>query len=143
MLELVYSSPFKEFIKGMILQKHSLGYKYDSSPRVLYKFDQFCVAYGCTEPVLSKELIQIWVQKHPNEAQATLQRRVSIIRQLAIYMTRIGINAYVLPKNIIPKGPKYIPYIFSNDELMAVFKQVDACNYNAEVPFRHLIMPLL
>lgn len=143
MTEFAYSSPFKEFIQGMILQKHSLGYKYDSSPRVLYQFDQFCLAYGCTEPVLSKELVQIWSQKRPNEAHASMQHRVGIIRQLALYMTQIGVHAYLLPKNIIPKGPAYIPYIFSNNELAAFFKQVDSCHYCAEVPYRHWIMPLL
>jgi integrase len=143
MTEFVYSSPFKEFIQGMILQKRSLGYKYDSSTRVLYKFDQFCLAYGCTEAVLSKELVQIWAQKHPNEAHATLQNRVGIIRQLAMYMIRIGVHAYVFPKNALPKVPEYIPYIFSNEELVAFFKQVDACHYHAEVPYRHWIMPLL
>lgn len=143
MTEFVYSSPFKEFIQGMILQKHSLGYKYDSSPRVLYKFDQFCLAYGCTEPILSKELVQSWSQKHPNEAHATMQHRVGIVRQLAMYMIRIGVHAYVYPKNTLSKGPEYIPYIFSNDELAALFKQVDACHYCSEVPYRHIIMPLL
>jgi integrase/recombinase XerD len=143
MTEFAYSSPFKEFIQGMILQKHSLGYKYDSSPRVLYQFDQFCLAYGCTEPVLSKELVQIWSQKHPNEAHASMQHRVGIIRQLALYMNQIGVHAYVLPMNIIPKGSTYNPYIFSNNELAAFFKQVDSCHYCAEVPYRHWIMPLL
>jgi len=98
----------------MILQKRSLGYKFDSSPRLLYKFDQFCLAHGCTEPVLSKELVQIWSQKRPNEAHATMQNRLGIIRQLALYMNQIGVHAYVLPKNIILKGPAYIPYIFSS-----------------------------
>lgn len=60
-----------------------------------------------------------------------------------MYMTRISVHAYVLPKNTIPKGPRYIPYIFSNDELAVFFRQVDACHYCAEVPHRHLIMPLL
>jgi integrase/recombinase XerD len=144
MIEFVYRSPFKEYIQGMILQKRSLGYKYDdSSPRLLHKFDQFCLAHGCTEPVLSKELVQIWTQKHPNEAQATFLHRVGMIRQLAMYMTRIGVHAYVFPKNILPKGPEYIPYIFSNDELAAFFEQADACHYCAEVPHRHWIMPLL
>jgi Site-specific recombinase XerD len=143
MTEFIYSGPFKEYLQEMILQKRSLGYKYDSSPRVLYKFDQFCTAYGFTEPVLSKELVQRWIQKHPNEAYASLRHRVGIIRQLALYMTHVGIHAYILPKNIIPKGPEYIPYIFSNDELVAFFKQADACHYHAEVPHRHRIMPLL
>jgi len=94
MTEFAYSSPFKEFIQGMILQKRSLGYKFDSSPRLLYKFDQFCLAHGCTEPVLSKELVQIWSQKRPNEAHATMQHRLGIIRQLALYMNQIGVHAY-------------------------------------------------
>lgn len=141
--EFVFQSPFQEFIRGMIRQKHSLGYKYDSSARTLYKFDQFCLTYGCTEPVLSKELVDAWNQKRPNEALATMRNRVIVVRQLAMYMSRLGIQAYALPKNTIPKESQYIPHIFSNDELAAFFKQTDACHYCAEVPNRHWIMPLL
>ena len=91
MTEFVYSSPFKEYIQGMILQKRSLGYKYDdSSPRLLHKFDQFCLAHGCTEPVLSKELVQIWAQKHPNEAQATFLHRVGMMGALPVFVTHIA-----------------------------------------------------
>jgi integrase len=143
MTEFVYSSPFQEFIQGMIHQKRSLGYKYDSSTRMFYKFDQFCLAYGCREPVLSRELVNAWSQKRPNEAQATLLNRVGIVRQLAIYLNSLGVHAYVLPKNIMSKGPRYVPYIFSNDELAAFFKQTDACRYHAEAPYRHWVMPLL
>jgi integrase/recombinase XerD len=52
MTEFVYSSPFQEFIREVIRQKQSLGYKYDRCAWTLYKFDQFCRAYGSTEPVL-------------------------------------------------------------------------------------------
>lgn len=143
MTELVYSSPFQEYIREVIRQKRSLGYKYDRCAWTLYKFDQFCLAYGSTEPALSKELVQAWSQKRPNEAQATLRNRVVVVRQLAMYMTRLGIAAYVPPKNTIPKEPKYIPHIFSNDELVAFFKQVDTCHIHSIVPNRHWIMPLL
>lgn len=138
-----FASPFQTFIQEVIYQKRSLGYKYDSSARMLYKFDQFCLTYGCTEPVLSKELVHAWSQKRPNEAQATLQNRVNVVRQLAMYMTHLGACAYVVPKNTIPKGPRYIPHIFSNDELAAFFKHADACHVLSIVPHRHWIMPLL
>jgi integrase len=143
MTEFIYSSPFQELIREVIRQKHALGYKYDSSARALYLFDRFCLTYGCTEPVLSKELVLAWSQKRPTEAQATLKNRTCVVRQLAMHMTRLGMHAYVLPKNILPKGSRYIPYIFSNEELAAFFKQADASHYCAEVPHRHLIMPLL
>ena len=58
-------------------------------------------------------------------------------------MDRLGHKTYVLPKKITPKGSAYTPYIFSNQQLAALFKQIDACHYCAEVPLRHQIMPLL
>ena len=143
MSEFSYNSPLQEFIKGMIGEKRSLGYQYESSARTLYTFDQFCLKYGCVDAVITKKLIETWIQKKPNEALATLQNRACVVRQLALYMTRLGTQAYVLPKNTIRKGPRYTPYIFSNKEIAALFKQTDACHYCAEVPLRHRIMPLL
>lgn len=143
MNEFIYRSPFQPFILGMISEKRSLGYKYDSSPRALYQFDQFCLAYNYTAPVMSKALIHAWVQQRPNEALATLHNRVGVVRQLAMFMTRQGVPAYVLPKNTLPKVPEYVPYIFSNEELTAFIKQTDACHYCCEAPHRQRIMPLL
>lgn len=84
-----------------------------------------------------------WVQKLPNESLATLHNRASVVRQLALSMTRLGVPAYVLPRDALPKVPRYTPYIFSDPEMAALFQQVDACRYCAEVPLRHHIMPLL
>lgn len=143
MNECNYQSPFKTFIEGVIREKRSLGYKYVSSAWTLYKFDRFCLEYGCVDAVITKHLAYAWIQKIPNESLATLQNRASVLRQLALYMTRLGIQAYVLPKNALPKVPEYAPYIFSDKEIAALFQQADACHYCAEVPLRHRIMPLL
>ena len=97
MSEISFNSPLQEFIKGMIGEKRSLGYKYASSAWTLYKFDQFCLTYGCVEAVITKKLIHAWIQKKPNESLATLRNRVCVVRQLALYMTRLGIQAYLLP----------------------------------------------
>ncbi len=138
-----YQSPLQPFIEGLIREKRSLGYQYDSSPRILYKFDQFCLHYGCTEAALTQPLVNAWVQKSPHESLATLHNRASVVRQLALYMTRLGVPAYILPRDALPKAPEYTPYIFSDQEIGALFEQVDACRYCAEVPLRHRIMPLL
>lgn len=142
MNEFTFRSPLKEYIEGMIVQKRSLGYKYDgSSSRLLFKFDQFCLARDGEE--LTKELVHAWAEKRPNESAATLENRVGVVRQLALYMTRIGAVAYVVPTGILPKVPDYVPHIFSDKELAAFFRQVDACHYCAEVPQRTWILPLL
>lgn len=143
MNEFNYQSPLQTFIEGVIREKRSLGYQYGSSARALYKFDQFCLQYGCVDAIITQQLAHAWVQKIPNESLATLHNRASVLRQLALYMTRLGIQAYVLPKNALPKTPEYVPYIFSDKEIAALFQQADACHYCAEVPLRHHIMPLL
>jgi len=103
MTKYAFRSPFKKYIEGMIAQKRALGYKYHgSSPRLLFQFDKFCLTQGCTEPVLSKELAHAWAKKRPHEAMATLHHRVGIVRQLALYMTRIGLHAYVFTASSLP-----------------------------------------
>ena len=59
MNEFNYQSPLKTLIEGMIREKQSLGYKYVSSARILYRFDQFCLTYGCDDARMVKKLIHI------------------------------------------------------------------------------------
>ena len=105
MNEFHYQSPLKAFIEGMIREKRSLGYKYISSARILYRFDQFCLTYGGDDALITQPLAHAWIQKAPNEAPATLHNRACVLRQLALYMTRLGIPSYVLPKKALPKVP--------------------------------------
>ena len=143
MTDFHYQSPLRTFIEGMIGEKRSLGYQYQGSPRLLYQFDQFCLHYGCVDTVITRSLVNAWIQKSPHESLAVLHNRASVVRQLALYMNRQGVAAYVLPKNTLPKVPEYTPYIFSDYEIITLFQQVDACRYCAEVPLRHYIMPVL
>jgi integrase len=54
----------------------------------------------------------------------------------------MGFEAYIMPKGLMPRVPKYMPYIYSNNELKRIFEQTDRCNYCYEVPYRHWIMPI-
>jgi len=57
-------------------------------------------------------------------------------------MIRLGTPAFILPKGMLPNVPRYIPHIYSNDELKRIFEQTDCCRYCSEVPYRHLVMPV-
>lgn len=138
-----YQSSLGEYIEGLIQQKRALGYRYDTPLRTLKHFDQFCIESNWTRPSLDKSLVDKWNQKRSYEAHATWKSRIQVIRQLARYMKRLGFPAYVTPTGALPKGPRYIPHIYSETELTAFFKQVDACAYCHEAPYRHVTMPLL
>jgi len=138
-----YHGPLGEYIEGLIRQKRALGYQYNTPTRTLQRFDQFCIALSWTVPRLDKPLVDAWNQKRPHEAHATWKGRIQVVRQLALYMARLGLPAYVASTGTLPKGPRYVPHIFSDAELAAFFRQVDACTYCAEVPYRHWTMPLI
>lgn len=143
MRKLPFQSSLHEFISGCILEKRAVGYKYTTSAWSLYKFDQFCISQSYTETVITRDLAHAWIQRKPNEALATQQNRAGVLRQLALYMTRLGLPSYVLPPKILPRKEHYQPYIFSDAEVTAILSKVDACHYCSQVPLRHLIMPLL
>ena len=49
----------------------------------------------------------------------------------------------MLPAGVLQKPARYIPQIYSDRELAALFEQTDRCHYCSEVPYRHLVMPVL
>lgn len=138
-----YQSTLGKYIEGLLQHKRALGYRYDRPEYIFRHFDQFCIKSNWAKDNLGKSLVDQWCQKRPNEAHATWKGRIQLIRQLAIYMTRLGVPAYVVPVGILPKGPRYVPHIYSGEELSAFFCQVDASPFCAEVPYRHLTMPVL
>jgi integrase len=51
--------------------------------------------------------------------------------------------AYLLPRAALPRPARYVPHIYTDAELAALFAQTDRCHYCSEVPLRHLVMPVL
>jgi integrase len=137
-----YLSVFSVYITGVIEQKQSIGYKYQSEAALLRRFDLFCRIHYPDVKVLSKELALDWGRQRPGEHPSTLQGRVTVVRELAKYMVNNGVLAFVLPEGTIPKSPRYLPYLYSDDEIKRIFARIDQCKYCAEVPFRHYVMPL-
>jgi integrase len=137
-----YTSLFAPHIVGLIEQKRALGYKYGGEPAILRRFDAFCAERHPHESVLTREMMLDWAAKRPGETPATLQGRITPVKELAKYMVRLGLEAFILPKGFMPRIPRYVPHIYSNDELKRIFTQADRCHYHIEVPHRHLVMPV-
>lgn len=137
-----YSSQFAPHICGLIEQKRALGYKYKSQPGILRRFDLFCSENYPNDSVLSQEIMLHWAAKRSGEHPGTLQGRFTPIQELAKYMARKGLPAFVLPKGHLPKVPRYLPHIYTNEELKQIFEQTDRCHFCSEVPYRHYAMPV-
>jgi len=138
-----YHGPFKAYIKNFVEVKQALGYKYLTETSHLKRFDRFTAEKYNSADTLTKEIVMEWCNKKPYEKQENLCARVSVIRQFAIYLDNLAMNAYVIPKNHFKSGEKYVPYIYTDIELQKFFFETDKCHYCSQCPYRHLIMPIL
>jgi hypothetical protein len=62
-MKYAYSSNFKTYIEGLMEQKNSIGFPYNSSARILKTFDNFCIHNYPDETILTQEITMHWAEK--------------------------------------------------------------------------------
>ena len=142
MNNIVYSGPFKDHIKEFVDLKQAVGYKYLTEAAHLKRFDTFTIKRGYTAESLTRQIVLDWCKKQSYESQANQNARASVLRQFCTYLVSVGVTAYIIPKGHFPSTPRYIPHIYTRDELQRFFAQTDTCHSCYDRPFRHLIMPV-
>jgi integrase/recombinase XerD len=132
-------------IAGLIAEKRALGYKYVSEERTLARFEAFCASEFPGVGTVTRASVEAWIAAAHGRAvkPATVINLMSPVRELARWLGRRGVDAYVLPGGVLPKPAPYVPHIYPDRELAALFAATDRCHYCPEVPFRHLVMPVL
>jgi integrase len=132
-------------ITALVTQKRAVGYKYAAEERVLARFAAFCRTEFPELRAPDQASVEAWLSAARRRAvtPATLQTLAAPVRELARWLGRRGVPAYVLPKGTLPTPARYVPHVCTDQELAALFAQTDCCRYCAEVPLRHLVMPVL
>ena len=132
-------------IEGLICEKRATGDKYVSEERALARFEAFCASEFPGVDTVTRACVEAWIAAARGRAvkPATVINLIAPVRELARWLHRRGVDAYLLPAGALPKPAPYIPHIYTDRELAALFEQTDRCHYCPEVPFRHLVMPVL
>ena len=137
-----YESYFAPHIVGLVQQKRAIGYTYEDSERILENFDRFCVSQFPHETNLTRELGLAWAVRTEAEGNNTFRNRMMPVRELARYLNRLGIDAYLIPLDLTPKAARYVPYIFTQEDLRTFFDILDQIPYKRNFPVRHLVIPM-
>lgn len=132
-------------IAGLVAEKRALGYKYVCEERALARFSAFCANKLPGLDTVTRASVEAWIASARRRAAkpATVSSLLAPVRELARWLHRRGVDAYVLPTGVLEKPARYVPHIYSDQELAGMFAQTDHCHYCPEVPFRHLVMPVL
>jgi integrase/recombinase XerD len=132
-------------ITALAAEKRAVGYKYDAEARILARFEAFCREEFPGLDTVTKDSAEAWITtaRRRGVKPATLQGLAAPVRELARWLGRRGTAAHVLPLGALPRPARYVPHIYTDQELADLFAATDRCHYSAEVPFRHLVMPVL
>ncbi|ACV62306.1 integrase family protein [Desulfofarcimen acetoxidans DSM 771] len=118
-----YQSQLAPYISGLIRQKRADGYSYEFEAYMLERFDRFCIENGYDNGSLTRELVMAWAEQRPSESKNYRNQRVSFVRQLALYVISLNMEAYI--PRAFESNEISVPHILSFDEVHEFYKAVD------------------
>ena len=131
------------YINDFINMRFNLGFKSKGAKYSLLAFDAFAKKKGLERITITQELAEQWCSRRPNEATDTWCHRNGFLRQLSVYLNNLGYESYIPPK-VFSKHDTFIPYIFSEAELQALFNACDSLVlYDKHARSGIMVMPLL
>lgn len=104
--------------------KKKLGFKFTTGAVILSLFDRVAEKSAEIGPGITKEFAERWSKKNLNESERYRYERVRSAAQFSLYLCDLGIDSYIPKLPPYPHGT-FIPYIYSQKEMAAIFKASD------------------
>ena len=141
----VYSSLLASYISDLIAQKHLLGYSFAYGELALKRFDEFCSENYPQESTITRAMGLAWAVRRPTEKPVSTAKRLAPVRELAKYMLRKGVDAYVIPDEFVKQpAVRYAPHIFTDKELECFFHETDSIHPHIHKEcMEPLVMPVI
>jgi len=137
----VFSNLCLEFIK----YKRGLGHKYSiGSQYIVHDICSCLNRMNINDIILTRDTIETLAKRRSGESLETQAIRIRFLQQFAVFLTIKGYDAYVYPKHNMPRYKyDFRPYIFSHDQIIAIFKASDKIIPCKHSPKAHLVYPAL
>lgn len=119
-----YSSVLAPYMNKLLEIKSSAGFSALRMKWILKELDDFANERQLTDPHITEEFVTEWRKARIADCDRTIYAKYSVLCQLTTLMSRHGCVCYI---PIMPKQPKsnFTPYIFSEEQIAAIFKAAD------------------
>lgn len=140
----VFRSVFSQDIQGFFEFRESLGFTTENAVKYLHRFDSFCLERPPENPVLTKQVIDAWLESEQSKGYIDMAGRSSAIRLLGKYLCSLGREAYIMPSSYCRTKSTFVPYILSQKELSAFFQAADELEkWHVGDPFAPNVAPVI
>ena len=125
--------------------KVSLGYKQRNYMSHILPFIEFCADSYPDAKEITKEMLDHWLLTKNFNADSTRRIAIINIRHFARFLNAIGKKAYIPPSEYNVKAQRYLPYIFTDEELVQLFDSIDSLTNRIDRQEYHpeLILPVV
>ena len=114
-------SPLAVNIQNFINLRRLSGTDYQSQAQLLGYFDRFLVEQHLSEPYITREITERYIESLSHLAPRTRYNRFCVVKQLCEYLSRNDPLGYIPePFRVIPSKGAHQPYIYQNSELQAL-----------------------
>jgi len=135
---------FTHIVNDYIQEKRAIGYKFEKGAETLRRIIHLHDEIDHGFPILSEALVNRWIEKTAWENETNRSHRISVLRGLGAYMVRMGYDAKIIPRRLVPyRNYPYSPYIFSEQELGLVLSAIDRLCGNGISKHSDLIFPVV
>jgi integrase/recombinase XerD len=139
-----FNGPFKEDINNYIDYRINVKHQKLSTVKAeLNQFDEYTLNIKATNE-LTKEIVENWLTLRKNENPKTLNKRLYTMRVFAKYLNMIGKKAFIISTNYYLKETKFVPHIYTDEEIKLFFESIDKYSYNSyNIPNKKIQMKLM
>lgn len=131
-------------VEDMIAYKESIGRKRETYEVHLHGLADFLEERKNRDGKVSlKDAILPWCVRRDTESPSGFRRRLAAVRELTKYLFAIDVCDEILPLDAFPKTVRYSPYIFSDRELTALFKEENQASADPGDPFSEYVLRLI
>ena len=141
MAEFSYQSNLAAYMMQLMEEKHAHGHESRHLPFELRQIDRYLAEHP-TGIEITESYYQQWFANldDGNLSRKTIYRKASAFCQLLGYMRNIGIKCHV-PRLPRENDYRFIPYIYSQDEVQSLFLAADSLRIRNETN-RTCLMPI-
>lgn len=131
-------------ICDFLTMRNNLGYKSESCRFSLFAFDRFAREKGLLSITITIELAEEWCVRRPGEAVDTWSHRNCFLRQFSVYLSNLGHETFIPPRVAAPRVETFVPYIFSEAEISAIYAACDSLTlYDRHARTHIMVLPAL
>lgn len=135
-----FKSRFQDDLENMILLKTATNFCVSTYLERAKTFESFCEKQFPDCGLLSEQVVLSWVKDALDcRTRNVAHARISFCRTLGEYQKAIGKTPFIPAENMLSGKSMFVPYIFADEELTALFEVIDAYKKRSN-PFEGVLL---